>query len=65
MRGNRRNRIRDENRANIERTISQNNRMLKQLESVSYNTQEAAQYARLAADYSRANAYFAQSEVWK
>ncbi|MBQ9347311.1 MAG: hypothetical protein IJT94_08245 [Oscillibacter sp.] len=56
---------REENRARVEWNIRQNGQMLKQLESMARNSQEAAQYARLADGYSRANVYFSLAEVWR
>ena len=50
--------MREENRRQVQQTIDQNNRMLKQLQSIESNTYEAAQYAELSANYNKANAYF-------
>lgn len=50
--------MRAENRQAVERIISQNNRMLNQLQQIESNTHNAALYAELASDYSKANAYF-------
>ena len=57
--------FRDDNHTAIQRTIDQNNRMLNQLERTAYNTHEASRYAQLAANYSKANAYFALAEYLK
>ena len=57
--------IRDENRANVERVISENSQMLSELQEISSNTQDAAQYAELAANYSKANAYFSLANYFR
>ena len=57
--------LRSDNKAGIQRTIEQNNQMLKQLQEVSRNSQEAAQYAELASNYSKANAYFSLANYFK
>lgn len=50
--------MREENKRQVEKTISQNDRMLRELESIENNSYEASQYAKLASNYSKANAYF-------
>jgi uncharacterized protein (UPF0305 family) len=57
--------MRAENRRNIQTTIDQNNRMLESLQESNQNTADAAQYARLAANYSKANAYFSLANYLK
>ena len=57
--------IQSDNRANIQRTIDQNNHMLNQLQRISHHSQEAARYAELASNYSKANAYFALADYLK
>ncbi|MCD8117125.1 MAG: hypothetical protein LUE21_08465 [Oscillospiraceae bacterium] len=52
-------------RRNSERTIEQNNNMLTSLQQTERNTMEAAQYAQLSANYSRANAYFSLATYLK
>ena len=50
--------MREDNRRQVERTISQNNQMIQKLEAIENNSYEASQYAKLASNYSKANAYF-------
>ena len=50
--------LREENRRQVEKTISQNSQMLNHLKSIESNSYEASQYAKLASNYSKANAYF-------
>lgn len=45
-------------RQNSERMIAQNSGMLESLQRTESNTLQAAQYAQLSANYSKANAYF-------
>ena len=53
--------MREETKNQIERTISQNDRMLRELELIENNSHEASQYAKLASNYSKANAYFSHA----
>ena len=57
--------LRSENRSGIQHTISQNDQMLRQLQSVSSSSAEAAEYARLASNYSKANAFFSYANYLK
>lgn len=50
--------LREENRQRVEATIAQNNQMIRQLENIERDSYEASQYAELASNYSKANAYF-------
>ena len=52
-------------RQNSERMMAQNNHMLESLQRTESNTLQAAQYAELSANYSRANAYFSLATYLK
>ena len=57
--------IREDNRFAVERVIAQNNHMLDVLKSAANSAQEAAQYAELSSNYSKANAYFSLANYLK
>lgn len=50
--------IRKENQEFIKTTIQQNEHMLDHLQQIELNSQATAQYAKLSANYAKANAYF-------
>ena len=50
---------------NVQSLICQNNSMLRHLQESSRNTAEAAQYAELASNYSKASAYFGLANYLK
>lgn len=52
-------------RQHAERIIDQNNRMLESSRRIEKNTLEAAQYARLSANYNKASAFFAEARYFK
>lgn len=52
-------------RQNSERMIAQNSGMLESLQRTESNTLQAAQYAQLSANYSKANAYFSLATYLK
>ena len=51
--------------ANLQTVISKNTKMLQYLQAAEQNTAAGAEYARLAANYSRANAFFAAANYLK
>ena len=54
--------MRAENQQAMERVISQNNAMLDHLQQIEANTENAAAYAELSSNYSKANAYFSAAK---
>lgn len=57
--------MRQENRQALERIIAQNSDMLGQLQRIEVNAENAATYAELASNYSKANAYFSAADYLK
>ena len=57
--------MRQENKASVERIINQNSGMLNHLKNIERNSADAALYAELSANYSKANAYFSVANYLK
>ena len=57
--------LKNDMNSNIDQIIHKNNQMLSSLEQIETNTYDAALYAELSSNYSKANAYFSMANYLK